>query len=380
MNTADGKHTMFSDEITEAFIEEVLEEKPDYVLISGDLTFNGEKISHLELKKKLDRLRENGIQTIVIPGNHDVNYPFSWKYSCDSCQDVDNITAEEFKQIYDAYGYGQAISQDKSSLSYIYPLTEDIWLFCLDCNVNGHKGKLSKETMEWVKPWLKKAKEQHKVIFSMTHQNILSHNLLTSPGYVLFNNDEVFKLLDSANATLNFSGHMHVQHIKTMGKFSTIASGSLCVSPNLYGVMEIDKKRHIDYHAKKLNVSEWAKRYGIKNHKLLNFERESRNHFNTVWGWQINQELEEYNIPSMERVGLVDFCVRVINKYLAGETFLYRKEFLENPLYVKWQKKAPNSFFASYLASILEDPANSGTDIELHVQANRNLKKRNYCE
>jgi len=41
----------------------------EVLLIPGDLTKDGEKLSHLELVQKLEPIIEKGIQTFVIPGN-----------------------------------------------------------------------------------------------------------------------------------------------------------------------------------------------------------------------------------------------------------------------------------------------------------------------
>ena len=45
--------------------------RPDLVLIPGDLTKDGEQVSHAYVTAKLDELRSAGIPTLVIPGNHD---------------------------------------------------------------------------------------------------------------------------------------------------------------------------------------------------------------------------------------------------------------------------------------------------------------------
>ena len=49
------------------------EKKPDLVLITGDLTKDGEQLSHKYVISRLDELRKVGIPTLVIPGNHDTN-------------------------------------------------------------------------------------------------------------------------------------------------------------------------------------------------------------------------------------------------------------------------------------------------------------------
>ena len=69
----DGKMVTYGDEIVDAFISAVLHEKPELVILTGDLSFNGEKESHQQLAQKLEQLREKNIQVAVIPGNHDID-------------------------------------------------------------------------------------------------------------------------------------------------------------------------------------------------------------------------------------------------------------------------------------------------------------------
>lgn len=45
MEMDDGKTTLYSGEIVEAFLDEVLAERPDALVLSGDLTFEGERLS-----------------------------------------------------------------------------------------------------------------------------------------------------------------------------------------------------------------------------------------------------------------------------------------------------------------------------------------------
>ena len=70
----DGKATHIEDQILDAFIEEMLLLSPEAVMISGDLTYNGETESHKDLRAKLETLRNNGIKVFVIMGNHDTSF------------------------------------------------------------------------------------------------------------------------------------------------------------------------------------------------------------------------------------------------------------------------------------------------------------------
>lgn len=66
----DGKVVTYIDQITDAFLDEVVKLRPDALVLSGDLTLNGEKASHKDLAEKLHRVENNGIPVLVIPGKY----------------------------------------------------------------------------------------------------------------------------------------------------------------------------------------------------------------------------------------------------------------------------------------------------------------------
>ncbi|XKL20596.1 metallophosphoesterase [Lactiplantibacillus plantarum] len=70
-----GADLKYSATIFRAFIAKALITKPDVVLISGDITNNGEKASHEYVAKQLRRLTAKHIRVYVVPGNHDLNNP-----------------------------------------------------------------------------------------------------------------------------------------------------------------------------------------------------------------------------------------------------------------------------------------------------------------
>ena len=61
----------YSQPLFDEMIARIKTAKPDLVLITGDLTKDGEQLSHQYVISKLDELRDLGIKTLVIPGNHD---------------------------------------------------------------------------------------------------------------------------------------------------------------------------------------------------------------------------------------------------------------------------------------------------------------------
>ena len=70
---SDGKVVQYLPELLEAFLDEVIEERPSALVLSGDITMNGERLNHEELAARLKRVQDAGIQVLVIPGNHDIN-------------------------------------------------------------------------------------------------------------------------------------------------------------------------------------------------------------------------------------------------------------------------------------------------------------------
>ena len=115
----DPKLIEFSDPIFRQCIQQVLADKPDILLIPGDLTKDGEKVSHQDLVKLLKQFDNAHIKVFVVPGNHDVNNPESAQYDGDNASPAPTITASEFASFYSGYGYSNAISRDPHSLSYV---------------------------------------------------------------------------------------------------------------------------------------------------------------------------------------------------------------------------------------------------------------------
>ena len=128
----DGRVLEYGWEVMDAFLDDMKEEDPDLLILSGDLTLDGEKASHEELAELLEGLSEAGIEVAVIPGNHDINNPDARRYTADGAEKVESITADEFRDIYADFGYVAADSRDPASLSYLYKIDSANWVLMLD--------------------------------------------------------------------------------------------------------------------------------------------------------------------------------------------------------------------------------------------------------
>lgn len=96
---SDGKAMEYCEEITDAFVEQVIGGKPDALILSGDLTFNGEELSHTALAEKLRLVEDAGIPVLVLPGNHDLENPMSASFRGAGYNLTESTGVSRFKEI-----------------------------------------------------------------------------------------------------------------------------------------------------------------------------------------------------------------------------------------------------------------------------------------
>lgn len=188
--------------------------KPDLVLITGDLTKDGEQLSHTYVISKLDELREAGIQTLVIPGNHDrgVNED-AVAYDGASTTPADVATDDWFATQYANYGYGNSSGRESTSLTYACEPIEGLVVIGID---SGLDGSLSSATLEWIVGKTLAAKESGKKVIAMMHHPLIPHftgveNFVE--WAVVKNYETVRNTLADAGIRVVFTGHFHTSDI-----------------------------------------------------------------------------------------------------------------------------------------------------------------------
>ena len=351
LEAGDGKITEYAEEITDAFIEEVIAEKPDILILSGDLTLNGEAESHTALIKKLETITAAGIQVLVIPGNHDLNNPNAVRFSSNTCEPQPSMTSAEFRIAYKNFEYEQAIANDRNSLSYVYAACSDLWIFMVDTN-SQVENTVTDQTIQWLEKQLKKAKKQNARIIAVSHQTILTHNQIFSAGYQIDNAEELLMLYQEYDVSANFSGHLHLQHILTdpESAMTEIVTSALAVSPNQYGKIQYDGNA-LSYQTQRLHVSEWAETHSVENQDLLHFADYARKRMEQTAYRQITDFLSRSDLTQKEKELLAGTFVALNTAYFAGDTI--DKAPLRPGLKL-WEAQ-PVPFYSAYIQSILAD-------------------------
>lgn len=233
-DASDSKMMAMSDDIMAALTDSILDLKPNIVLLTGDLTYNGERKSHERMAQYLDRMAEQGIQPLVIPGNHDCNNPYARRYDGDKVQPATTVTRDEFAQIYRNYGYGDGFLRDPASLSYCCEPIPGVIVIGIDSNMDERNtltsrgdeadtyfngGRIKPETLEWVLSQAQQARDEGKRVIAMMHHHLVPHfdqedRLLAN--YIIRDHDNIARQLLQAGVHVVFTGHLHVTDIATL--------------------------------------------------------------------------------------------------------------------------------------------------------------------
>ena len=342
----DGKVMRYSEELVEAFICEVIERRPDALILAGDLTFNGERVSHERLAEKLSRVADAGVRVLALPGNHDLNMRIAASFSGDGYTLVPSVTADEFCAIYGAFGYDGALSRDAHSLSYLARLAPGVLALLVDVNGVPMMNELPLETLAWIDEQLAFARQNGERVIAVSHQNLLRHNEHMYTGFTIDNAAELLARYEAAGVALSLSGHIHMQHIAVSESgLPDIATSSLAVSPNQYGVLNIYGDR-IEYATRTYDIAAWAAKNGSTDPDLLDFPSYSAGFFKSTQMRQTIASVAKDEDP-MELAG---FMADVSAAYFAGRMDLVD---LDPAMLKRWA--AQGTFFAVFLDALVRE-------------------------
>ncbi|MBQ7830176.1 MAG: metallophosphoesterase [Clostridia bacterium] len=352
--TSDGRIQEYDYELVKALVDKVNDSQPDFLVLTGDLSFNGEKDSHTELARLLGEVNDS-TQVLVIPGNHDVYSLDAVSVLNDTIESIPGISADEFRKIYADFGYSGALSCDESSLSYIYELDDDKWALMLDTTQSKYNeqngqgivgGFLESETLRWLEEKLAYAKENNITVISFTHHNLTVHNELFKTSYTLGNYEQILALYAKYGVKLNFSGHLHIQSIKSEKidgeQIYDICGGSLLDYGNRYGVLEIYENCY-SYESFKLDVSTYA-----EDLEQYSFDVFCKKYYNkTLWSY-LGSMGEEQGTKAVKLLSEIN------SYYFDGDYEKISALVKKNKKLVRQIKENTPYYETSYVKSIIE--------------------------
>ena len=243
--------------IIDAFLSDCERQRPDYVLISGDLADNGRSTpqEHLAVRDRLLAFEEKtGVEVFVINGNHDLGSGIA-------------TDIEDFKKIYKDLGYDHALSMRAEDCSYTADLGEKYRLIALDsCDptVSTADG-MTAEKIAWVLKEAKAAKADGRSPILMMHHNLLDHlpaQRILSRNFIVKAHLTTAELFADAGIRVALTGHEHCSdaagHISALGnRICDFATTSLTMYPLSYRLFTFGE-REISYAARQIGSIDTA--------------------------------------------------------------------------------------------------------------------------
>lgn len=230
--------------IIDAGFKQLLEDdETNIILIPGDLVYRGEYQSHVGFRDRLYKLKEQGKKIYLITARHDYcedGEPV--EFDGENLVPVKGMPRSELRDFYKDFGFADAISEHRETMSYVAQIADGIRLLALNCDgdCKNFKG-IWQNQMQWALEQIKAAKESGNYIFAMTHYPLLPFspimNLIGDAH--LTDWEQTATTLADAGLDLIFTGHMHAQAItdytsKNGNKITDVQTGCFVGCPCAY--------------------------------------------------------------------------------------------------------------------------------------------------
>ena len=331
---ADSKMSHDSPELLQALMEEARHQRPDVLLLTGDLTFYGEKLSHQELAAAMGQLWDEGIPVYVLPGNHDINSPYARYFDGEDWGYTENVTPAEFREI---WARCLPPAEAVSTMSYTIRLNDRVWIAMADVCVYEQSfevyGFYGEDQQNWLTPMLREAREAGVTVISVTHQSLIPHTDTRVNSYSIYNREYMLADLRAGGVTLNLSGHIHTQHTVSQDGLTDVATGALSVHPHSYGMVTVGADGVPVYRREQL----------CDEHLPEGFRAESEAFFSAGTVSRVDAELQTLGVPDAERAAMVAFYRRMHVALFSDSVDPTDPAWLEDPALPLWRTLAPDT-------------------------------------
>jgi 3',5'-cyclic AMP phosphodiesterase CpdA len=233
---------------TTAILEAVGKEPlPDFIVLPGDLTVDGELASHRILAGLLTDFQaaHPSVPVLVTTGNHDVNSPQARRHGRLLTLPTLSVSPEGFAQLYAPFGFSQALSRDTESLSYVVEPVPGLALVMLDTaswhknmffpiRISNTKGIIRESTLEWMEGILSEARQRDMQIVVVKHHPLATQNPDSSPDPRKpdpMNSARTRELYKQYGVSLVVAGHRHRLILDLDAEVPTIVAPAVASGP-----------------------------------------------------------------------------------------------------------------------------------------------------
>ena len=355
LRAGDGKLTQQGDALMDALAEQAAVIRPDALIVTGDLSFNGERLSHEALAERFRAIEAAGVPVWVIPGNHDINVDTPRGYAGDGWYRVEGVMPEAFSAIYADF---MEPPEGEDSLSYTARIGDGLWIAMADVSYYRHGaqtfGLFTAAHAAWFQDVLEQAREAGAEVLTATHQSMLAHTQMMRESFQMFGHESMEALSRQGGVRLNLSGHLHIQHIVRDGPLADAATGAFSVWPHRYALVTVGDDGTITYEAKTLDGA---------------YLPEGFSEMSEAWFYGIARDktaasLADLGLSDDEIERMADYAARFNLAYFAGT---YRRDdpaWEEDPAAGLWREKAGGAF-RQYLETVMEEQTEDNLRLSL---------------
>ncbi len=318
-----GKDLRYSQDLLAAFVQKALVEKPTGIILTGDVTLNGEKESLAQMTQILEPLKKAGIFVFAIPGNHDIHNGWARKFTQEQALVAHQISPTDFKTAF-SDGYHFSVSQDVHSLSYAVDLAEYRLVF-VDSNLYAEtfskeapltQGRVKEKTVTWLQQVLAQAREANQTPLLFLHHNLLAHNEKVQQGFVLNNAADILDFINEYQVPLAFSGHIHLQDIMqspAIPNFYEITTSAFSIAESHIGHLTLQAKQ-ITYEVENFDPRPYFTARQLENPDLQDYPNYLIQRYEAVGASMAENTLY--------RIGVTDEALIQTAKKMVGEASL----------------------------------------------------------
>ncbi len=240
-----------SEAIYKSVIDQLIEQKPDVVLLSGDLTNTGSVASMQVVADGCEKLEKAGIKVFVTGGLNDFSQGV-YKRGV-YFQYIPRVSPESFAEMFADYGYNEAIARDDETLSYVVDLDETHRLLVLDTistydysqsdflDADVRTPEVSNALLCFIEEVLDEARDQRKEVLVMSYLPVNNavgdyFGILTKNRMLALDKQEyIAEMFTEFGVRYAVSGRLHVQKCLALDNqyttFYNYFSSALCCYP-----------------------------------------------------------------------------------------------------------------------------------------------------
>ena len=344
---SDGKLTQHSEVLIQALKREVLAKKPDALLITGDLSLNGEKLSHIRLASHLREIRDAGIPVWIIPGNHDINSTCPRRYEAEKWLTVDTVSPTEFRQIYQGMMMQPSGCFD-ANLTYSVRVSEKVRVLMLDTCCYRQPGMIAGVYTAGHHAWIQRAldgsRREHAVVLTASHHGLIPHTQFAYEHFVIQNRTGLLESLAENGIRLHVSGHLHAQHIAHEGTLTDAATGGFCITPHRYAWIEVSGDDRITYTACALSEA----------YLPDGFQRASEAWFMDVARRKNLESISALPLDAAQKQSMAEFSARFNLAFFTGSYQTCDPRWAQETAYALWQQY-PAGIFGRYFTQVIHE-------------------------